>query len=263
MANGGFNPAFNLKSFTTNVVNTLLIERGDVPGMSILNVAGSSDIITMTSRTLWNQNTSLVYLTSAETMELVSTSANDTSAGTGTRTLLVDGLDSNYNIIQEIVTMNGLTPVTTSNSYLRIISLVSVPGGSSFSNEGKISCTSTSSGDLQAFIEINLGGVFPISFTVPAGKTWFMLIASSQAGKAGEIKTSIHIRPLGGTFVSLAQFHLYQTTLTEEVGGIFSVSEKTDVTVRATNTSGGNASATVQLFGILIDNDLILPFPAV
>lgn len=56
-----------------------------------------------------------------EQMTLVSTSASDTSAGTGIRTVLIDYLDSSGNSQLETVTMNGITGVDTVAINIRFV----------------------------------------------------------------------------------------------------------------------------------------------
>jgi hypothetical protein len=57
----------------------------------------------------------LSYAAAALQMTVSSSSASDTSAGTGARTVLITGLNANYAVISESVTMNGQTAVTTTN----------------------------------------------------------------------------------------------------------------------------------------------------
>jgi hypothetical protein len=49
----------------------------------------------------------------AEFVSIASTSANDTVAGTGARVVIVTGVDEFYNEHQELILMNGQTPVQT------------------------------------------------------------------------------------------------------------------------------------------------------
>ena len=57
--------------------------------------------------------------TAAAALELVSSDANDTSAGTGARTVTVIGLDSNWAEVSQVVTMNGTTAVALSTNLIR------------------------------------------------------------------------------------------------------------------------------------------------
>ena len=80
----------------------------------------------------------LDFPTSAVTMGIASSSANDTSAGTGARTVLIQGLDESFNEIQEVVTLSGQTKVETSNQYFRINFLQVLTVGSAGNNQGDI-----------------------------------------------------------------------------------------------------------------------------
>ena len=60
------------------------------------------------------------YPTGAVTMFVSSTSANDANGGTGANSILIQGLDENYDEIEETVLLNGQTQVATQKSYLRL-----------------------------------------------------------------------------------------------------------------------------------------------
>ncbi len=64
---------------------------------------------------IWSGTATTIPIPAAagEQMTLVSTSANDTAAGSGVRTVDVHGLDTNGNPQTEVVTLNGTTPVNT------------------------------------------------------------------------------------------------------------------------------------------------------
>lgn len=76
---------------------------------------------------------------SAVTMVLSSTSINDTAAGTGAQFIQINGLDTNFIQISEIVTMTGTSGTTaTTNLFLRINDLIVVASGSNEINVGSI-----------------------------------------------------------------------------------------------------------------------------
>jgi hypothetical protein len=83
-------------------------------------------------------------MTTADTLDVVSSSANDTSAGTGAQSVLISGIDANFNAITEIVTLNGTTPVTTTNSFLGVNRAVVLASGSGGVNAGTITIDDTS-----------------------------------------------------------------------------------------------------------------------
>ena len=76
------------------------------------------------------------------TIRLVSTSVNDTVAGTGGRYVFVTGLDINFNPITEVIVMNGTTPTTNSTQVFNAVNEMQViSAGTSHFNEGSIYCT--------------------------------------------------------------------------------------------------------------------------
>lgn len=78
------------------------------------------------------------WLTAAERLKVSSSSTNDTSAGTGARTVRLDGLDINGAAMNETVTLNGTTAVTTTASFYRVQTARVMTAGSSGHNEGDI-----------------------------------------------------------------------------------------------------------------------------
>ncbi len=58
--------------------------------------------------------------TTATTLEVVSSDADDTVAGAGARTVTVKGLDANWLEIEQTVNMNGLTPVPFPIDMIRV-----------------------------------------------------------------------------------------------------------------------------------------------
>lgn len=73
-----------------------------------------------------------------ESWEIVSSSVNDTAAGTGARTVSLRTLDGNYDEIVQTVTLNGLTPVALSGTHIRINAGVVLTAGSGLINAGTL-----------------------------------------------------------------------------------------------------------------------------
>lgn len=94
-----------------------------------------------TPETLWPVGGVITFPTTAGVTQVVSDSAADAAAGTGARTVLVTGLDSNYMIQTETVTLNGITAVTLTRQFLRVNYMTVVTAGSGKRNAGLITCT--------------------------------------------------------------------------------------------------------------------------
>jgi len=71
------------------------------------------------------------YQSAAGVVKISAANANDTSAGTGARTVLVSGLLADFSASSETISLNGQTAVNTVQSYIRIteIKVLTVGGG--------------------------------------------------------------------------------------------------------------------------------------
>ena len=146
------------------------VSRGDIVGDSVVFISGKNADINGTAEDLWGESTSLTYLTSAETMEVNSSSAADTSAGTGMQSIVIFGSGDDNEALFEIVTMNGTSDVTTVNAYKRINSVLGFVSGSCETNAGIIRLTSTTAGTVQAHMEAGISIAVQGFRTIPAGK---------------------------------------------------------------------------------------------
>ncbi len=96
----------------------LAVQEGKIPGHSYMHKFGKGIVGT----TMVPVASSLKYPTptAAVTLEVVSTDADDTSAGAGARTVTIQGVDANWDEITQTVAMNGLTPVPFPIDMLRV-----------------------------------------------------------------------------------------------------------------------------------------------
>ncbi len=123
---------------------------------------------------IWDQGGLYLYLTSSIQVKVSSTSINDNSIGIGARTVLIFGLDSNYNEINESIVLNGQTEVLSQNSYLRIFNVYVFSAGSLNANVGDIyvgygTVINGIPSNILAKARSTLNRSFNGFFTVPAG----------------------------------------------------------------------------------------------
>lgn len=86
-------------------------------------------------------STTFVFPTTNAQIQLVSSSASDTAAGVGCRTVLVQGLNAAGTAVTDTITMNGVTATTaTGNTYSFINRLSCASVGTSLFNVGRITC---------------------------------------------------------------------------------------------------------------------------
>lgn len=140
-----------------------------------------------TPENIWPLGGLITQPTSAGVTQLVSSSANDTAAGTGARQILVDGVGADYYQIKETVTLNGITPVNCTNNFLRINNLTCVGAGSGKGNAGNITVTiNDGSPRTVSYIAAGVGISQVGHFTVPAnyqvGLLQYIFINATRGG---------------------------------------------------------------------------------
>jgi len=209
---------------------------------------------------VWAAGGTESYLTSAETMITVSTDGNDKGVATalsGARTLQIYGLDSNYDEINEIVTLNGTSNVTTSNSYLRVYRAIVRSAGSTGSNEGVISLTSSSSGYTHASISIGDNQTLKSQYTVPNGYYMILNNVSSSCAKSDQIEVRLEERPLNEVFQVKQIFQVFQQTIQVQFIPSKIFSPKSDIRMRAKNIGGSTVSMTAAYDFILVPENQV------
>lgn len=96
------------------------------------------------------------FLTVGETISIVSTDINDINGGSGVNSIVVYGVDSNWNEQIVVYNMDGTTPVVSAETWIGINRIAVFLSGSGRTNAGTI--TATSSGLGYTMAEIPIGG---------------------------------------------------------------------------------------------------------
>lgn len=127
-------------------------------------------------------------MTTAATLTIVSDSTADDGdpAGTGANTLVITGVDANYNLQVENVTLNGITNVTTTSTWLGINRVAVSLAGSGYVNAGNITITENGSSTIQAYIPAGEGTTQQLIYHSRANHQvladWLFLNAQKQSG---------------------------------------------------------------------------------
>jgi len=128
------------------------------------------------------------FLSSAVTLKVSSASANDAAAGTGARTVQIQGLDASFNPLVETITLNGTTAVNTVNQYYRINGFAVTSAGSGGVNAGDITLQIVAGGSIQGIIRAGIGNSQQAVYTVPAG--YIGILDSAQFSMSGPPATN-------------------------------------------------------------------------
>lgn len=240
----------------------LQVARGMVTGHKSLFKFGNNPDVNGALETVWSNSSLYVYPTAATQMKVSSTSANDTAAGVGARTVLVAGLDQNYNEVSEVVTLNGQTPVTTTLTFIRVFRAYVVTAGASNTAEGTIYIGDgvvTAGVPAIVYAEIPLGEnqTLMALWTVPANYTLYIYrgtFTAASSNAAHYILGKFMIRPLGGVFRNAADVTANSNVIAYDFEIPLAVAEKSDIEARVIALSGTNFYVTASFEGVYIKN---------
>lgn len=233
---------------TTNF--SLEVAKGNVSKHSLITKFGHNPTVNTgtTPEDIWNYGGAYVAPTTARVHAIVSDSANDTSAGTGARTVLIIGINDSYARTTETVTMNGTTPVNTVNSYLHIHLMQVQAVGSGGVNAGNITATAATDATVTCSIDATHGQSESAVYLVPSGYTAYIMrvrarMNNSTANSAAvvglytipfgislQLKTQIAVNNTGSSFVELD----YTSSAP------FIVPEKSWIKLRCTSVTNNN-----------------------
>lgn len=246
----------------------LNIARGLVRGASVIHKFGRNPNVGGTPETIWEQGGVYTYLTVASTVYVYGADAQDGAAGTGARTVTVQGLDADYNEIEETLTVDG---AVSTQSFLRVFRAFVASAGSLQTNKGNVLVSTGASGGgtvLAKIATIGTGTVYGQGqtnlalYTIPAGKTGFITNWNIGVGAYNDAVTAnLYTREVGNGLI-------FRTRDVMDVpGGLhqriyqvpFTLPEKTDIEVRAIASSGTNMSSTFDI--VLFDTPRTMDVP--
>jgi len=174
------------------------VSAGRVPGSRIVRLFGINQNISTSIQDVVAAGGDYSWLLAATPLEAISTSALDDVTSTGARTILVQGLDINFNEIFEVIEMNGLTASSpTTQEFMRVNKATVITSGTYAqgaavgANEGDISIQVSGGGDIVATIinTLGFGQSTDFVYTVPAGKRLFIksIIIDLDSNKVADI----------------------------------------------------------------------------
>jgi len=225
----------------------LQIPRSEIYGHSTVNIYGFQSAVTTTQIPLWENATAYTFPSSAVVMTLASSSASDTAV-----TITINGLDSGYNQISEVVALNGTTGVNTTKSYLRINSLITTSGNA----VGNV--TAKNGGTTYAQINAGFGRSLMSIYTVPNGFDFYLARVDANSSFNGNNLNYLFYQ---NSSVNSAGVSIVTTKAPFTAG--YSVrrvmprkySGKTDLQFLF-NTSASTAAVNVGIEGYLIQSDV-------
>jgi hypothetical protein len=237
------------------------VSKGLVPKHSFIHKFGHNlDIDTgSTPETIWSAGGLYVFPSSADTLKIISSDFDDNGTGTtGALTIKVQGLDANYDAIEEDFTLNGQTAVTGNKEFLRVYRAFVTSAGSSEYNEGVITINNSDDTLTLAEIPAEEGQTQMAVYTIPRNYKGYLTSFSGAMNKATpstavilemvfrknsvkRVKQSIAIDTTGSTsFIKYFECPL-------------PIEEKTDIYVNAKEVSANNSGVFSNFSIILVD----------
>lgn len=204
----------------------------------------------------------------AVAMEVVSSSANDTSAGSGARSVVIGYLDGTYTAKTATITMNGTTAVAMPENVLRVNSMVVASVGTVGSNNaGNISVRAAGGlGATYNYMPAGIGFARSSMYTVPAGFSFDILslvLSINRTDTQSRWATySLCIQNSAGRLLKGLELSCgSDAPYRHEADGapINTIAATNDVWLRCEAVSLNSTNTTGGLFGIQRQNDSIGP----
>ena len=160
----------------------LAIAKGESNGYEARNIFGYNTLVGTSFIPCWENNTAYVQPTTGLTMTVTSNVADNSVV------IRIIGLDVNYNIIAENITLNSAVPPTTTLQFFRINDVVTI-GGNALNNivvsSGGVTYAKVRGGDGKNQASI---------FTVPAGYTFYLMRIDAFCATAAQNNRQIFFR---------------------------------------------------------------------
>jgi len=241
----------------------LELSKGHIPQHSAINKYGFNlDIDTGSDpETIWSAGGLYTFATSADTLKVISSDVDDNGTGTtGALTIKVQGLDTNYDIIEEDFTLNGQAAVTGNKEFLRVYRAFVTSAGASEYNEGTITINNSDDSLTLAEIPAEHSQTQMAVYTVPRNYRGFITNISGSIIKSGGTRrdATLNLYTRANGVAKLKQSFSVETDGTTVFNKEFSLplvlEEKTDIYVNA-EVGGNNAGVFSNMGIILVDQD--------
>ena len=233
----------------------LQVARNQIMGHSAVTLFGYNGDLDQTEESVWPNGGTVPHPTTASVLDIVSTSTDDDAAGTGARTVFIEGLDNNYNVVSETVVLDGTTVVETVNSYLYVNQLYVATTGSGGVNAGEI--TAKVDTTLYDLIAVGYNQRTTAHYCVPAGYTAYLtqgVITAGQASGSTSITAFLKQHGSDGILRVVAISTLNNGSIQYDFAYPIAITEKSCFGATAVGSANNNSVSAFFNF-VLIKND--------
>jgi len=213
----------------------LQIARGFIRGAYSVNKFGyNSAVPTNAFETIWDGSNLYTYISTAGTATVTSSSTDDNGG-----TVKVQGLDANYNLVEETLTVGGGAGTVEFYRVFRA-SLETATTGNS--NVGTVTVTVDSVS--AAIISVGKGQTLMALYTVPAGKKGYIIQLDCGSQKDAEHEVELVVKNGTGNVWQTKEFISIRGGFNEKSFQLpLEVNEKFDIEIRAKSSSLSAVSA--------------------
>ena len=210
------------------------IAQGLVSGTSSINKFGYRGSIPNSYQTIWDGAADYAYAAAGTVLAVADDTVSDNNG-----TVEVQGLDQNYAPITETLTIGG---AASSNQFLRVFRARMITSNTGTTNVDEIRIKRATT-DL-AIILAAAGQTLMSLYTIPAGKTGYLIRLQGNVDANNDALFRLISRPLNGSFNVKGQFGVFASGFTVDYPIPLVFTEKTDLQVvaKSQNNVGGGAS---------------------
>lgn len=246
------------------------VQRGAITGFTSVRILGLNGVVGTTrvpvvTNTSSGDVTQSTIAATPATVKVASTSANDTSAGSGLRTVTLIGLDSAGAAQSETITLTGTTAATSSGTYSAINGLRALTWGATNWNEGNVwvgSGTFTSGVPAVKFFAMSTRANRSSAayYVVPAGKTLYLQQWSVSCKTSSRDVECYLTRSTGGAkWFTESNIGFGKGSFTRDILAIDGIASADGIVAGShvrceAISSAGSTNVTASLAGILVDD---------
>lgn len=230
--------------------NAWAIEDDGIVYGELTYILGHNDDVGTTFETVGDLSAASNFLATASTLEVSSSSTDDET--TGAVTVVLKGLDANYDSINETITMTGQTGAVSVKYFLRINQMYVASAGSTGTNVGDIYAhrSATTSGvpdtatAIYSMIKAGAGSSKIAAYTTPRRKLSTIKSLFQTATASGAFR--VRKRTAGGPWTTID----YTTTIggdtSKQFAYVMPIEPRTDIVVEAFADTTSECSVNVE-----------------
>ena len=217
------------------------VTEAEVLNAYLIDKSGATETLGTTPATMstvWDSTGLYPWNTFAGTGAKLYVKSTTDDAKVRGKTVMIEGLDSNYNLITETVTLDGTNSTTAvatvANFYRVVAATLSGNNTNGIPHDYNIELHyGSSGGTLVAQINSPYGKTQSCTYTVPAGFEAFILSVNGSSGHTDEITSMIWIKPYQSTWHQVKTFKFISGSFDHNFRTPLRVAEKTDIEIRA------------------------------